>query len=56
MQKFHLTGLAEGLLGKSVVEAHSEQDLFDKYPVLGNIKHKISFRGNKVMAINACDG
>lgn len=56
MQKFYLTGLAEGLLGKSVVEATSEQDLFERYPSLNDVKHKISFRGNMVMAISACDG
>lgn len=30
MQKFYLTGLAEGLLGQSVAEAHSQQELFEK--------------------------
>ncbi|MBC8947352.1 hypothetical protein [Xenorhabdus indica] len=56
MKEFKLFGLAEGLIGKSTVQAESIDDLFKKYNPLSDIRNKVTIQGNKVIAFMPCDG
>jgi hypothetical protein len=56
MANFRLEGLAEGLAGKSTVEAGSIEEVFRMIPTLGQIKGKIKVKGNVLSSLVACDG
>lgn len=56
MLTFVLRGLAEGLVGKSSVQASNVNEVFALYPVLGSVKEKLAVRGNVIEAYLPCDG
>ena len=56
MANFRLEGLAEGLAGKSTVEAGSIEEVFHMIPALRQIKGKIKVKGNVLSSVVACDG
>lgn len=56
MTKFRLCGLAEGIVGKSFVEAESFEDIFEKYPALAAVKGKLECAGTVMCGYTPCDG
>ncbi len=51
-----LRGLAEGIVGASIVEVESIEGLFKTYPELNNVKHKLLIDEDKITGFAACDG
>jgi len=56
MRTFQLRGLAEGLAGRSEVQALSIKAVFDMFPALSGVRHKLAIRGNTITGYAACDG
>jgi hypothetical protein len=53
---YRLYGLPEGLIGRSVVEAASKEDLFSRYPQLLKVGDKLEINGCEVRGYAPCDG
>ena len=53
---FFLRGLAEGLVGKSSVRAHSLDEVFDLFPVLSSVREKLMVSDDTISGFCACDG
>ena len=51
-----LRGLAEGIVGKSVVNATSVNKVLEKYPDLLQVKSKLQITNNVISGFAACDG
>jgi len=56
MQEFHLRGLAEGMVGRSIVLAKSIDDVFVRFPALIDVRAKLTVFGNTISGFCACDG
>lgn len=56
MQKFRLRGLAEGLIGVSVVTAKTVSDVLIMFPILQENSDKLRVRGNVISGFCPCDG
>lgn len=56
MKTFTLRGLAEGLVGKSSVEAASLDDVFARHPQLAAVRMKLRIDGTTIAGFAACDG
>lgn len=51
-----LRGLAEGIVGKSSMQARSVEDVFASVPALASVRSKLTVRGNVISGFAACDG
>ena len=56
MRTFRLKGLAEGLVGKSTVQADSIESVFTRFPILQQVRHKLNSKGDTIIGYAACDG
>jgi hypothetical protein len=53
---FRLSGLPEGVIGKSVVRADSLHALFASYPALAKIRKQLEIRGTTIRGYLPCLG
>lgn len=51
-----LRGIAEGIVGKSVVSASSVNQVLQQYPALTQVKSKLHFTSKCISGFAACDG
>ncbi|MFA6322790.1 MAG: hypothetical protein WCX71_04970 [Candidatus Buchananbacteria bacterium] len=56
MRTIRLRGLAEGLAGKSTVQAMSAEHVFGQIPALQSVRHKLTINGDTISGFAACDG
>lgn len=56
MKKIFLRGLAEGMAGRSFVEATGVDDVFVQFPSLCMIREKLVITEDTVSGFCACDG
>ena len=56
MKKFFLSGLAEGLVGRSSVMANSVDSVFQQFPALQTVRSKLTVKGSKISGFSPCDG
>jgi len=53
---FRLLGLPEAVVGRSVVQAETLEDLFRRYPELARIRGKLTVEGQVIRGYEPCDG